>query len=145
MNWKQRGLFVVMAIIGVYLTVMISGCNSAADVASRNLSKDAEEFKIVRRIVFVNGITDNYIMSIEGRCSVEFLANKFEVTCKVEDGTYLKHYLGRADNVFPFVEQLQSASVSTSHYKVVFRPSVIIPDIDYKAREKDDFEKRETQ
>ena len=121
-----------LALALILSLTFISGCNTEADLASTNLSKDAEEFKIVRRIVFVNGITDNYIMSIEGRCSVEFLTDKFEVTCKTDDGSYLKHYLGRADNVFPFVEQLQAADVSGSHYKVIFRPLSIIPDIDVK-------------
>jgi hypothetical protein len=29
-----------------------------------------------------------------------------------------------------FVEQLEGANVSTEHYKVVFKPTVIVPDID---------------
>ncbi|GAG00835.1 unnamed protein product, partial [marine sediment metagenome] len=90
----------------------------------------AEMFRIERRIVFVNGITDSYILSVEGRCSVEFKPLKFEVTCKISDDAYLKHYLGRADNVFPFVEQLETADVSTYRYKVIFKPLQIIPDID---------------
>ncbi len=127
---KKLTLVSILAI--TLIGFMVSGCNTEADLASQNLSKDAEEFKIIRRIVFVNGITDNYIMSIEGRCSVEFLMDKFEVTCKTDNDQYLKHYLGRADNVFPFVEQLQAADVSGSHYKVVFRPLSIIPDVDIK-------------
>ena len=114
------------------LAIAVVGCTTSADMASRNLSKDAEEFKIERRIVFYNGITDTYILSVEGRCSVEFLTNKFEVTCKIDDDAYVKHYLGRADNVFPFVEQLQSADVSIYRYKVIFKPSIIIPDVDLK-------------
>ena len=74
-------------------------------------------------------------MSIEGKCSVEFHTDKFEVTCKIGDGQYVKHYLGRADNVFPFVEQLQTADVSTFRYKVIFKPTVIIPDIDLDVKE----------
>jgi hypothetical protein len=123
---------IICVLICVLAIAFSSGCTTDADVASRNLSKDAEQFKIFRRIVFVNGITDNYIMSIEGRCSVEFYTEKFEVTCKTESGQYLKHYLGRADNVFPFVEQLKPEDVSASHYKVIFKPSVIVPDVDLK-------------
>lgn len=123
----KRTLLIILSIAMLFAVV---GCNTDADIASTNISKAAEQFEIVRRIVFVNGITDSYILSVEGRCSVEFHPNKFEVTCKVDDGTYLKHYLGRADNVFPFVEQIQSANVSASHYKVIFKPLQIIPDID---------------
>jgi hypothetical protein len=87
-------------------------------------------FEIERRIVFYNGITDTYILAIEGRCSVDFYPQKFEVTCKTGKDEFKKHYLGRADNVFPFVEQLDGHDVSVYRYKVNFKPSVIIPDID---------------
>lgn len=123
-----------LAIVALTLLsiAVLSGCDTSATVASRNLSKAAEEFRIERRIVFVNGITDSYILSVEGRCSVEFKPLKFEVTCKIGDDEYLKHYLGRADNVFPFIEQLKAVDVSTYRYKVIFKPTLIIPDIDLK-------------
>jgi hypothetical protein len=101
-------------------------------LAARNLSKAADQFEIQRRIVFYNGITDKYILMVEGLCSVEFFTEKFTVTCKTGPNEYKKHYLGRADNVFPFVEQLDPADVSTYRYRVVFKPTSIIPDIDVK-------------
>jgi hypothetical protein len=122
----------VVVLLSLLAIVVLSGCDTSANVASRNLSRAAEEFQIERRIVFYNGITDSYILSVEGRCSVEFKPLKFEVTCKIDDNEYLKHYLGRADNVFPFIEQLKSADVSTYRYKVIFKPTLIIPDIDLK-------------
>ena len=116
---------------GIGTMIAITGCSSDADVASENLSKDAENFKIVRRVVFYNGITGDYILSIEGRCSVETEeGNKLTVTCKLGPDSFKKHFLGRSDNVTWFAEQLDSANVSTSHYKVIFKPSVIIPDIE---------------
>ena len=121
-------LFGVLLMAGVLL---LSGCDTDANIASRNLSKAADMFEIERRIVFYNGITDTYILSVEGRCSVEFYSDKFVVTCKTENG-FVKHYLGRADNVFPFVEQLETADVSAYRYKVIFKPLSIIPDIDLK-------------
>lgn len=124
---KKR--FFIFAVLALILAVF-SGCASDADVASHNLSKDAEMFRINRRIVFYNGVTDKYILSIAGRCSIEFYTLKFTVTCKTGPAAYKKHYLGRADNVFPFVEQLDSAGVDVYHYKVIFKPESIIPDID---------------
>lgn len=115
----------------VIATVALTGCSSDADVAAENLSKDAESFKIVRRVVFYNGITGDYILSIEGRCSVETEeGNKLTVTCKTGKDEFKKHFLGRSDNVTWFAEQLESANVSTDHYKVIFKPSVIVPDIE---------------
>lgn len=127
----MKKLFTIMTVL-LATIIMFTGCATDADVASHNLSKSAEMFEINRRVVFYNGITDKYILSIEGRCSVEFYPNKFTVTVKTGPNEYKKHYLGRADNVFPFVEQLDSSPVGIYHYKVIFKPQSIIPDIDLK-------------
>jgi len=122
---------VIGLMIGVLFLLSMSGCDDAY-VASQNISKEADNFRIYRRVVFYNGITDEYILKIEGYCSVEFYVDKFVVTVKTEDGRFLKHYLGRADNVFPFVEQLEAKYVSDKRYKVTFKPTAIIPDIEIR-------------
>lgn len=107
--------------------VVLTGCSTDADLASKNLSTDADNFKILRRVVFFNGITDKYLLEIDGYCSLDNTdARKLVVTCKVGDG-FKKHILGLSDNVSYFMEQMDAANVSTSHYVVIFRPSEIIP------------------
>ena len=123
----MKRLVIAALILGA---LILGACDTSADVASANLSKAAEEFEIDRRVVFFNGITDTYMLTIEGRCSIEDQTNQLEVTCKVGDGAFKKHFLGLSDNVTYFVEQLESADVSVYHYRVIFRPQVIIPDID---------------
>ena len=108
----------------------MAGCSSDATIASQNISKAADMFEIDRRIVFLNGITDTYLLSIEGKCSIEDQQNQLEVTCKTGPGAFKKHFLGLSDNVTYFAEQLDDASVSTYHYKVIFKPQSIIPDVD---------------
>lgn len=125
----MKKLVVALALAGSAL--MMSGCTDA-QVVSENLSKDADQFKINRRIIFLNGITDNYIMTIEGRCSLNVQDRKLDVTCKVGEDQYKKHFLGTSDNVTWFAEQLDSANVSANHYKVIFKPSVLIPDVEVK-------------
>ena len=118
-------------VLALGLTILVLGaCSSDADVASRNLSTAADQFEINRRVVFFNGITDTYLLSIEGRCSIEDQGTQLEVTCKVGDDAFKKHFLGLSDNVSYFVEQLESADVSVFHYRVIFRPTVIVPDVD---------------
>lgn len=114
------------------MSLGIAACSNDADVASRNLSRAADQFEIARRVVFVNGITDKYIMVIEGYCSLgnSDSSRRLTVTCKTGPGKFKKHFLGLSDNVTFFAEQLDAAKVSVSHYRVVFKPSVIIPDID---------------
>lgn len=114
------------------LALLGAACSSDADVASENLSKAADQFQILRRVVFYNGITEQYILTIEGYCSLgNFDAEReLTVTCKVGPEEFKKHFLGLSDNVTYFVEQLDSANVSTDHYKVIFKPTTIIPDVD---------------
>lgn len=112
-------------------TMGLAGC-SGAEVASHNISKDSDNFKVERRVVFINGITDKYLFSIEGRCSIEpdMAEEQLEVTCKTGEDEFKKHFLGLTDNIGYIVEQLDPSSVSEFHYKVVFRPEAIIPDLD---------------
>lgn len=115
----------------VLSVTMLTGCSSEADTASYNLSKEADQFRVMRRIVFYNGITDNYILVIEGLCSLGNYddADELTVTCKDGD-TYKKHFLGLSDNVTFFAEQLDANIVSGHRYKVLFRPSEILPEIE---------------
>jgi hypothetical protein len=89
-------------------------------------------FEVDRRVVFYNGITGDYILVVEGRCSIlaDTRDGQLELTCKTGPEAYKKHYLGLSDNVTYFAEQLESADVSVYHYRVIFKPEVIIPDID---------------
>ena len=118
----------------VILGVMFMGCSGCddADIASHNLSKAADNFEVLRRIVFYNGITDTYILTIEGRCSIRDSMGQLEVTCKIGHDAYKKHFLGLSDNVTYFAEQLDSKNVSPNHYRVTFKPRTIAPSIDVR-------------
>jgi hypothetical protein len=122
-----------IALLPVLMLVGTACFRSKADVASSNISKAAEQFEVNRRIVFFNGITDKYLLTIEGRCSVETTESKLggslEVTCKLGPNEYKKHFLGLSDNVSYFVEQTDPIAVDEYHYRVIFRPDTILPDI----------------
>jgi len=72
----KKVLFVCVILLLVVATVVMTGC-SDAETASSNLSTAADNFEINRRVVFFNGITDKYLLTIEGRCSI---------TADTEDG-----------------------------------------------------------
>lgn len=110
----------------------LAACANDADVASRNLSQAADNFGINRRIVFYNGVTGEYMLTIEGLCSQKPEAKKLEVTCKTGQDVYKKHFLGLSDNVTYFSEQMENAKVGIYFYRVTFKPSVIIPSIDVR-------------
>ena len=60
---------IIGSVVAVAVALSLAACN-AADTASRNISYESDNFKVMRRIVFVNGITDKYLLSIEGLCSI---------------------------------------------------------------------------
>ncbi len=113
---------------------LLAGCSREADVASYNLSRAADEFEVNRRIVFYNGITGTYILVVEGLCSLGNYDSigQLTVTCKTGPGQYKKHFLGLSDNVTFFAEQVEPASVDGRHYKVIFKPDSIIPDMEVR-------------
>lgn len=126
---EMKKMFIVAAIA---ISAIVSGCTTDANIASHNLSKAADQFEINRRVVFYNGITGEYILSVEGFCSIKVdgTDGQLELTCKTGPGQFKKHFLGLSDNVTYFAEQIDSANVSTYHYKVIFKPKAILPDVD---------------
>lgn len=126
---------IVVSIVSllVFSSILI-GCVDDATVASQNLSKDADMFRINRRVVFYNGITNEYILSVEGKCSinVDGMDKQLELTCKTGENQYKKHFLGLSDNVTYFAEQLDSAPADVYHYKVIFKPASIIPNVEFR-------------
>lgn len=117
----------------VLVTGALSGCVSDAHRVSENLSKESEQFRVPRDIVFYNGITDKYIAEVKGYCSVDVQdglpGNTLAVTCAVGPNSYTKDYLGLSDNVTWFMRQLEPANVSRYSREIILKPENIIPDI----------------
>jgi hypothetical protein len=127
---KLQNIIASTAIVGSL--ALLAGCTDA-DVASSNLSRAADQFEITRRIVFYNGITGDYMLELVGRCSLGNADKDRElsVTCKTGPNGYKKHFLGLSDNVTYFAEQIEDADVSVYHYRVIFKPQTILPDVDF--------------
>jgi hypothetical protein len=133
-NGEMRMTRIKLAgLIGIVAIGALGGCTDA-DVASTNLSKAADNFEISRRVVFYNGITGDYILSVEGLCSLGNYdkSGTLSVTCKTGENAYKKHFLGLSDNVTFFAEQVEPANVSAYHYRVIFKPQTIVPDFDFR-------------
>lgn len=123
-----------LALIAATALSLTACVDDDAKIATENLKKAADNFEVNRRVVFYNGITDTYILTVEGFCSMDLNADAtaFNVICKVGDGEYKRHTLVLADNVSAFVEQLDASKVSAYHYRVTFKPQAIISDIDFR-------------
>ena len=122
--------FASIVVVAIMAAVSLAAC-SDADVASQRLSKAADQFEVTRRIVFYNSITGDYMLTVTGLCSLGNAdkSRELSVTCKTSPTEYKKHFLGLSDNVTFFVEQINANKVDVYHYQVIFKPSVIIPDI----------------
>ena len=130
---KIKTTIAAMAALGALGAALVA-CSSDADVASHNISRAADSFEVNRRITFYNGITGQNIMVIEGLCSLgnNDTRQRMSVTCKTGPNEYRRHFLGLSDNVTFFAEHLDPSSVSTARYRVFFRPSALIPDLEFQ-------------
>lgn len=109
----------------------LAACDDAANVAARNISRAADNFEINRRITFINGMTNQAMLVIEGYCS---LGNsdtdlRMSVVCRTGRNEYKRHFLGLGPTVSFMAEQIDAAPASTFQYRVTFNPTIVIPDI----------------
>lgn len=128
---------VVNCLAVIAMVVALAGCAQESERAAYNVSQAAHNFEVNRRVVFYNGITGEYILTVEGLLSVTpDNRNPAWVSVIVKTGPaeYKKHYLGVSDNVTWFCEQIESVKADPFHYRVIFRPTTIIPDISVQVR-----------
>lgn len=122
---KRLKMFGVLSLALLILT----GCGSDSEVVTENIKRDAEQFKVIRRIIFMNNITGEYLFQAEGNCSVETNSadSRLELTCKLGDDKYKVHYFGLSDNTSYIVEQMDWKEENKYKYKIIFKPESIIP------------------
>lgn len=115
-------------IVLILIVLSITGCTDAETV-SYNISKEADSFKVKRRITFINLRSDEYLFTITGCCSIQEDREdkQLEVTCKVGKNKYQKHFLKETTEVTYIVEQLEYKEVSKYDYEILFRPKAIVP------------------
>jgi hypothetical protein len=121
--------------IPIIAFALLTGCTQESERAAFNVSQAAHNFEVNRRVVFYNGITGDYILTVEGLLSVApDNRNPAWVSVIVKTGPseYKKHYLGVSDNVTWFCEQIEAVAASPYHYRVIFRPATVIPSIEIK-------------
>jgi hypothetical protein len=129
-----------LALLALPLALLGAACtDSEADTANKNLSKAAENFEVPRRIVGINGITDEALFVVEGFCSYEVPGNgTFEAICKNEDGSIERTTLYLSDNVTFVSTQLRGVKVDLFNPRIIFRPETIIPNFDLSTSNEED-------
>ena len=121
---KKKFVFICMFCL---LFIAYCGCREA-DRVSYNISKEADNFNIVRRITVFNIRTDTVLMQMTGKFSLQNNStSELEVVCEVEKGTYQKHFVYLNEYTMYIVEDLSGAQVSPYAYELEFLPQTLVP------------------
>jgi len=121
-------IIVALVILGV-VAVSMSGCGRQATVVSRNVSKEADNFNVVRRLTVINTRTDKCLLQMTGKISIEDVTDGIAVLVEVDrdKGIYQKHWVYLNENTMYTVEDLNGVSVSKYAYELEFMPQELVP------------------
>ena len=120
---------ILVILLSIICIMSMVGCTQA-ERASYNLSKEADNFNVVRQVTVINCITGDVLFQMSGKMSIkaDTVDNQLEITVE-DDGKYQKHFIGLSDNVTYVVEDLNLGEndVSQYHYTINFNPKMWIP------------------
>lgn len=126
---KKMILITMLVLVGVVL----GGCVRTSTTVNHNLSKDADEFNLYRKITVTNARTDTIMLQADGYMSLSNnSANELVVTIKTGENTYYKDYIYLNDWTCYVMEQTEPTGTDKYHYQLVFYPERIIPDVEIK-------------
>ena len=119
---------IALIMVAVIITSLV-GCSTEAQKVSQNVSQEADNFNVIRRLTVLNARSDKPMFELVSAFSitVDTADNQLEVVCEVGDGKYKKHFIGLNEWTMYVVEDVSGASVSKYHYEVNFLPQSIVP------------------
>jgi len=125
---KRNLCFLVLLVF--MMTGLLAGCDSEADRVNYNLTKQADNFNVVRQLTVINCIEGDVLFQMTGKMSITADVDDNQLEILVEDGgTYVKHFVGLSDNVTYIVEDLNlgANAVSKYRYTLNFNPNMWLP------------------
>lgn len=129
-NFVKMLLVVVTFIaMGFSVSVVLVGCDEASRV-EHNLTKQADNFNIVRQLTVINCIQGDVLFQMTGKMSIKADTEDGQLEVIVEDGgTYVKHFIGLSDNVTYVIEDLNLGdnAVDKYQYTLNFNPNMWLP------------------
>lgn len=128
---------VLMFLVAITLLTSLAGCNvNQADIVSNNVSDEADNFNVIRRLTVLNARSDMPMFELVGAFSitVDGADNQLEVVVETGEGEYKKHFVALNEWTMYVVEDIGGASVSKYHYEVNFLPKAIVP-ITFKSKD----------
>lgn len=118
----------VIVIIACVVIMTLAGCSESARV-SYNLSKEADNFNVIRQLTVINCIEGDVLFQMTGKMSItaDRGDNQLEIIVENENGKYEKHFVGLSDNVTYVVEDMGESKVNKYKYTLNFNPKMWIP------------------
>lgn len=121
-----------MFVVGIIALIMISGfcigCGAKeASKVSENISLEADNFNVIRRLVVINARTDKPMFELVGAFSYTLEDNRIIAVVETGKNKYMKHSVGLTEWTLWSVEDLSGANVDKYHYEVNFLPEAILP------------------
>lgn len=105
----------------------ITGCGRESDRVSYNVSQDADNFNVIRRLTVLNARTDKPMFELVGAFSFELEDNRIIAVVETGPGEYKKHSIGLTEWTLWVVEDISGAEVNRYRYEVNFLPEMILP------------------
>lgn len=115
-----------------FLTMLLASCTEA-DKVSHNISKEADNFNVVRRVAVINTRTDKVEFEVIGRISIYDNTSSKEststltVVVETDKDKYKKHIVKLTNWNMYVVEDLEGAAVDQYKYEVNYMPESILP------------------
>ena len=126
----MKKVIVGLAMFSIVLVMIFtSGCDEASRV-SENVSQEADNFNVMRRLAVINTVEGKPVFELVGRFSIEADTehDQLEVVVETDEGKYKKHIVGLNDATTMYVvEDINGAKVSKYHYEINFLPEAIRP------------------
>lgn len=124
---KKEILVVIMVLLA-----MLTGCvQTQVGQVEYNLTLEADNFNIVRRVTVINCIDGDVLFQMEGRMSIDADVNdnQLEIIIETDKGTYVKHIIGLSDNVTYVIEDLDMGAndVDNHKYTINYNPKMWLP------------------
>lgn len=128
MKNKKNAALAGAALMTIGLATL-SGCSTESDKVSYNISKEADNFNVRRRVAVINTRTDKIEFKVEGLISVDTSnSKKLVVIAEVSKGKYRKHLINMTKNNMYVVEDLTDGTkVNKYKYEVEYMPESILP------------------
>lgn len=113
----------IIAVLG------LTACESEASHVSFNISKEADNFNVTRRLTVINSRSDKRILQMVGKMSIEDVTDGIAVLIELDRDKhiYQKHYIYLNDWTMYTVEDVSGVGVSRYAYEMEFMPQSIVP------------------